>query len=165
MGKSSPNDPSRKDFIEPTRISGTLSWELARERLATSREYWIATVRSSGAPHIMPVWGVVSENSFFFSSMTSSIKARNLKANPHISIASSDPNIPVVAEGRAEEMSSKTDIIRFLEMENEKYGTKMGFSAVDPDFNTNYRCQIIKIIAIDKKLSPDGPSTWKLNKS
>ncbi|NNN20890.1 MAG: pyridoxamine 5'-phosphate oxidase [Acidimicrobiales bacterium] len=169
MSKSSSDDsssdPSKKDAVEPTRSGGTLPWDLASERLATSKEYWIATVRSSGAPHIMPVWGVISENSFYFSSMTSSIKVRNLKANPHISITSNDPNIPVVAEGIAEEMDSKEDILRFLEMENEKYGTKMGFSAVDPDFNTNYRCRIIKIIAIDKKLSPGGPSTWRFSKS
>jgi hypothetical protein len=35
---------------------GLLSWEWAADRLKKSRQYWIATTRPDGAPHLMVIW-------------------------------------------------------------------------------------------------------------
>ena len=41
--------------------SGLLSWAEAERRLTASHDYWVATVRPDGRPHVMPVWGVWAE--------------------------------------------------------------------------------------------------------
>ncbi|HEV7727921.1 MAG TPA: pyridoxamine 5'-phosphate oxidase family protein [Modestobacter sp.] len=38
--------------------SGLLPSAEAERRLAVSHDYWCATVRPDGRPHVMPVWGV-----------------------------------------------------------------------------------------------------------
>ena len=59
---------------------GLLPWSWAEERLIASHEYWLATVRPDGRPHLMPVWGVWSDGSLWFSSSEGSRKARNLRS-------------------------------------------------------------------------------------
>ena len=46
---------------------GLLPWTWALERLQPARNYWLATTRPDGRPHVMPVWGVWVENRFYFS--------------------------------------------------------------------------------------------------
>ena len=62
--------------------TGLLPWSWAKERLARSHDYWLATVMPSGAPHLMPVWAVWHDDSLWFSSANGSRKARNLAAEP-----------------------------------------------------------------------------------
>ena len=38
--------------------SGLLPWAEAERRLTASHDFWCATVRPDGRPHVMPVWGV-----------------------------------------------------------------------------------------------------------
>ena len=35
-----------------------LPWAWALERLTRSHDYWVATSRPDGRPHVMPVWAV-----------------------------------------------------------------------------------------------------------
>ena len=46
----------------------------------------IATVRPDGRPHISPVWYLWSEETLFFETEKSTVKARNLRENPNIAI-------------------------------------------------------------------------------
>jgi nitroimidazol reductase NimA-like FMN-containing flavoprotein (pyridoxamine 5'-phosphate oxidase superfamily) len=66
---------------------GLLPWRWAKERLENGRTYFIATTSPQGAPHLMPIWGVWFSDAFFFSTGSQSRKARNLSANPQVSIA------------------------------------------------------------------------------
>ena len=43
---------------------GLLPWEWAQQRLETSHNYWLATTRTGGRPHMTTVWGVWWENVF-----------------------------------------------------------------------------------------------------
>ena len=47
--------------------TGLLRWKWAAHRLKKSRQYWFATTRPDGAPHLMIIWGVWFEDSFWFS--------------------------------------------------------------------------------------------------
>jgi hypothetical protein len=40
----------------PTGGRGLLPWSWAEGRLTKSHDYWVATVRQDGRPHLMPVW-------------------------------------------------------------------------------------------------------------
>src|SRR5213593_2186245 len=59
----------------------SLSWAWAVKRLSGARNYWLATVRGDGRPHVMPVWGIWFENAFYFSTGPRSRKARNIEKN------------------------------------------------------------------------------------
>src|SRR2546427_4666203 len=48
---------------------GLLPWEWAVERLTESHNYWVATTRPEGRPHVMPVWGIWVESVFYFSTL------------------------------------------------------------------------------------------------
>jgi hypothetical protein len=78
---------------------GLLPWQWAEERLTASRNYWVCTTRPDGRPHAMPVWGVWSDGALFFSTSRSSVKGRNLAANPAISIHLESGDECVVLEG------------------------------------------------------------------
>ena len=53
----------------------------------------------SGAPHVMPVWGVWADGAAWFSSSPESRKARNIAADPRAVITTDNPRQPVVVEG------------------------------------------------------------------
>ena len=44
--------------LPATEGSGLMPWAEAERRLTASHDYWCATVRPDGRPHVMPVWGV-----------------------------------------------------------------------------------------------------------
>src|SRR6202023_1520295 len=45
----------------------TFAWADAEQHLNRSRTYWIVSVRASGRPHAMPVWGVWLDGALQFS--------------------------------------------------------------------------------------------------
>src|SRR5260370_41551843 len=75
--------------------TGLLPWSWARERLVRSHDYWVATVRPDGHPHMMPVWGVWMDDALWFSSSRGPRKTRNLAANAHCTIATANAYEPV----------------------------------------------------------------------
>ena len=81
---------------------GILSWKWAAERLSKSHQYWIATTRPNGAPHVMVIWGLWMPDGFYFSTGKTSRKARNLAENPHCIICSDNSAQAVIVEGTVE---------------------------------------------------------------
>ena len=68
----------------PTNRRGMLSWEYVEERMSAAQNYWVATVRPEGRPHLSPVWGVWVDGAFYFGSGPQTRKVRNLSENPHV---------------------------------------------------------------------------------
>jgi hypothetical protein len=79
-----------------------LPWKWAVKRLQKSRQYWIATARPDGTPHLMIIWGLWLEDSFWFSTGAKSRKARNLADNPRCVIGTDDAAKAVILEGTVE---------------------------------------------------------------
>ncbi|MBI2911131.1 MAG: pyridoxamine 5'-phosphate oxidase family protein, partial [Chloroflexi bacterium] len=85
---SAPGEPNRSRPHLPatygiaTGNEGMLPWSYVREQMAKSRNFWVATTRPDGRPHVTPVWGLWLDESFFFSSDPTSRKGRNLAASP-----------------------------------------------------------------------------------
>ncbi len=83
-------DPSRPAFtpaygISPT-ATGLLPWSHVTQRLAAARNYWIATTRPDGRPHVAPVWGAWLDDALYFGTERASVKARNLATNPALAL-------------------------------------------------------------------------------
>jgi PPOX class probable F420-dependent enzyme len=70
-------------------------------RLQTEQNLWLATVRPDGSPHLVPIWFVWVAGKIYLCTGTDSVKVRNSKQNPRVSIALEDGSQPIVIEGLA----------------------------------------------------------------
>lgn len=70
-------------------------------RLQTERNIWMATSRPSGRPHLVPVWFVWLNDSFYVAVQPDSVKARNLRHNQLLSLALEDGSNVLICEGAA----------------------------------------------------------------
>ncbi len=62
----------------PTSTEGILSWSYVSQRLEQARNYWVATTRPDGRPHVVPVWGLWIDNAFYFGGVPTTRWARNV---------------------------------------------------------------------------------------
>ena len=98
------------------------SWSWALERLEKSHNYWIATSRPDGRPHLMLVWGIWWQDAFWFSTGATSRKARNLAANPRCSIGTDNAAEAVILEGTVELIDGQDEEFnRFATAYRKKY--------------------------------------------
>ena len=104
---------------------GLLTWDWARERLAKSHNYYVATTRLDGRPHVMPVWGVWIDDRFLFSTGVTSAKARNLAANPACAITTETADEAVIVEGSVAEEHDAAALKRFVADYKTKYDWEM----------------------------------------
>ncbi|MFI1176917.1 TIGR03618 family F420-dependent PPOX class oxidoreductase [Streptomyces melanogenes] len=70
-----------------------------RQRLAEEKNVWLCTVRPDGSAHVTPVWFVYRDSRWWIGSDAGSVKVRNLRKEPRVSLALEDGRFPVVAEG------------------------------------------------------------------
>jgi hypothetical protein len=106
----------------PYSTKGLKPWTWALEKLAKSHNYWIATTRPQGPPHLMLVWGVWWEDSFWFSTGPRTRKAKNLAADPRCVIGTEDAAEAVILEGVAQEIKDRSVWKRLSDVYNRKYG-------------------------------------------
>jgi PPOX class probable F420-dependent enzyme len=81
---------------------GMLPWSWAEERLASSRNYWIVTVRPDGSPHAAPVWGLWFDGAVVFSTSPESRKGLNLARDPRVVVNLESGEEVVILEGEVE---------------------------------------------------------------
>jgi hypothetical protein len=120
---SRPNMPGY-GIVAANEGEGLLPWSWARERLAGARNYFIATTRPDGRPHIMVVWGLWLDDAFVFSTGRESRKGKNLAHNPSCVICPEDAEEAVILEGTAHEVGGKDApfMARFAAEYKAKYG-------------------------------------------
>jgi Pyridoxamine 5'-phosphate oxidase len=122
-------------------------------RLRKGRQYWIATTRPDGAPHLMVVWGVWLQESFWFSTGASSRKARNLAVNPRCSIGTDNAAEAVIVEGTVESIDARhSEFEEFANAYQKKYAWDVREMA-----QPVYRFQpSVGFGFFEKKVRPDG---------
>ena len=147
-------------ILGPEEGSGLLPWSWAEERLAASREYWVATVAPDGRPHVMPVWAVWDAGYLWFSSSLGSRKARNLDADPRLTMTTDNALEPVVVEGTAERVVDLDARTRFIGLTNAKYGTEYGVEFLDPDVNGTYRVTPTRVFGQVEADFAGSPTRW-----
>jgi pyridoxine/pyridoxamine 5'-phosphate oxidase len=99
--------PTVPGYEFAAKKAGLLPWKWAADRLKKSRQYWIVTTRPDGTPHLMVIWGVWLEDSFWFSTGASSRKARNLVKNPRCSIGTDNAAEAVILGGTVESIDAQ----------------------------------------------------------
>ena len=116
----------------PAGPKGLLPWAWAEQRLRTSHNYYVMTVRTDATPHAMPVWGIWVDDRFYFSTGAKSRKARNLAVNASCVICTENLAEAVVLEGTAAPMEDAARL-----------------SAIAPDYARKY-----KSFTLDPKMGP-----------
>jgi pyridoxine/pyridoxamine 5'-phosphate oxidase len=147
--------------LPETEGSGLLDWAEAERRLTVSHDYWCATVRPDGAPHVMPVWGVWLDGRLWFSSGLGSRKARNLAADPRCALTTDDTQNPVVVEGLAVRVVDLDRIAAFVVAVNAKYDAGMTTAFLDPDVNGSYAVAPERAFALSHDDFTGSPTRWR----
>lgn len=83
----------------PETTDGLLGWPAADERLASATEYWMATTRPDGRPHVVPRWGVWLDGRFYYDGSPQTRHARNLADNAACALHLESGTEVVILEG------------------------------------------------------------------
>ena len=110
----------------PKSKKGLLPWKWAEDRLNKTREYWIATTRPDGRPHVMVVWALWMNGCIYFSTGASTVKARNLAQNPHCTMCADNAAEAVIVEGVVETERDVDTIRKYVPLYEKKYKFKLG---------------------------------------
>jgi Pyridoxamine 5'-phosphate oxidase len=90
------------DYGIPEHLDGILPWPWAEERLAEASVYWVATVTSTGRPHVTPIWGVWVDGAFWMEGGARTRRFSNLAANPATVVTVERGNDALILEGDAD---------------------------------------------------------------
>jgi hypothetical protein len=86
----------------PTSTKGLLDWAHAEERLRAATVYWIATSAPDGTPHVRPVDGLWHDGVLYVGGSPETRWARDLVANPRVSVHLDGGSDVVILEGDVE---------------------------------------------------------------
>lgn len=162
----------------PAEGGGLLPWSWAAERLASSRNYWVTSVRPDGRPHSTPVWGMWDDSPraqpvgrsggsspwddtvLWFTCGVRSRKAVNLRAEPRCVITTEDASDPVIAEGEARIATDDASIRRVVELMNAKYDAGIEIGFLDPGRNATIAFRPVKVIGMRHGDFTGSPTRW-----
>ena len=142
--------------------AGLLAWAWVARKMNRCRTFWLATVNSGEGsalprPHVMPVWGVWLDDTFFFSTGRKSRKGQNLAANPACTIANDHGEEAVIVEGEARPLAAAATLDRVAAAYKKKY--KMDPRSMnEPIFEVHPR----KVFAFIEKSFPKSATRWTL---
>ncbi|MFN8224845.1 MAG: pyridoxamine 5'-phosphate oxidase family protein [Gaiellales bacterium] len=110
------------------------SW--ADERLRSAHNYWLATTRPSGRPHLVPIWGVWLDERFWFTSYRG-VKISNIAVQPSVVVTTETPGEVVILTGTAAEVDEEALPMGYETTFDAKYGP--GWSGVGDDASVQVR--------------------------
>ena len=135
-------------------MNGTMNWTDVAGRLSVARNYWLGSTTASGAPHAAPVWGAVTGETLYLYSERSTVKARNLAADPRAVIHLESAEDVLIVRGVAEDLGTPAMVptvvaalaAKYTRPEDQQY-----LPDRDPDFDVVYA------------LRPQSALAWRLD--
>lgn len=112
--------------VAPASTAGLIPWAQSREQLVSAHNYWLATVRPDGRPHVMPLWAVWLDDRLYFATDPTSRKGRNLTTQPCVSLHLESGDDVVILEGRAEVVDDPKLLARIADVYEAKYAYRPG---------------------------------------
>jgi hypothetical protein len=138
--------------------AGMLPWKWAEENLASSREYWLITVRPDARPHAMIIWGVWFDGAFWFGTGSKTQKARNLARNPNCIVGTHNAAEAVILEGVAELVTERALRRKLDPVSLKKYGMSGG-GGTEPV----YRVRPRRVFGLIEKSFPKTATRWRFD--
>lgn len=71
-------------------------------RLGEEKNIWLASVHPNSKPHLVPVWFIWEDETFFICIYSGSVKFLNISQNESVSIALENGTKPAICEGISE---------------------------------------------------------------
>lgn len=103
--------------------TSTLDWSVVEKRLRDAERYWIATTRSDGRPHVIPIDGLWLDGIWYFGGAPETVHQRSVKENPNVVMHLEDTMQAVIVEGVAEWLTPSAEgAKRLAEANKKKYG-------------------------------------------
>lgn len=124
--KPTASRPKMQNYGIETDSAGILDWSWAEEHLAKARNYWIASTKPDGAPHVAPIWGVWLDGALYFGSDSNSRKARNFAHDPRAALHLESGDEVVILEGHMVTVTDATVLARV----GRDYAVKYGLNPV-----------------------------------
>jgi Pyridoxamine 5'-phosphate oxidase len=99
-----------------------LKWDEVRRLLEDAPAYWLATTRSDGRPHVVPLDGIWVDDVWWYGGAQGTVHIRNIAAQPRAVMHLADPTQAVIVEGtvRREALAEAT-AQRLADASNSKY--------------------------------------------
>lgn len=76
-----------------------VTWDWVVEQLTQTENYWLASVRPDGRPHVVPRWGAFIDNKLYYDGSPETRHSRNIVTNPHVSLHLESGYKVVIMEG------------------------------------------------------------------
>lgn len=83
----------------PASTDGLLTWAAVEARLASAPQYWMASTRPDGRPHVVPRWGVWVDGRFWYDGAPTTVHVRNLSRNAACTLHLEDGWQVVIVDG------------------------------------------------------------------
>ena len=156
---SRPQAPASYAFSK--RLKPLLPWSHVEERLERALNYWIATTRPDGRPHVTPVWGVWLDGALYMDGHPATRWARNLAANPALSVHLESGEDVVILEGSVEDVITEAETgTRIIAAWDAKYGRLLP----DPSGGGIFRLRPRAVRAWSTSSLEDG-TRWQLGET
>ena len=130
-----------------------IEWSRVVERMSEARNYWVATSRVGGPPHVVPVWGVWLNSRFHFFTDEDSLKGRNIRRDPRAVVHLESGDEVVVIEGELVSQPPTGEIVRAYE---DKYEMSLG-----EDPGNVYTLNAFKVLAWTESDFPKNATRWQ----
>jgi Pyridoxamine 5'-phosphate oxidase len=157
--------PHMPGYGLPESCDGLMPWSWAEQRLEGSHNYWLASVRPDGRPHLMIVWGLWHQGVFYFSTGSRSRKSRNLDSNAHCVIGTEQAHEAVVVEGLAERVRNVDQLKELLSLYQRKYDYDM--SAMQEDIlalrEPMFAVRPSVAFGLDEKATLNTATRWRFS--
>ena len=131
-----------------------MTWAEVAGRLAAARSYWLGSTTASAAPHAAPVWGVVTGETLYLYSERSTVKARNLAADPRVVIHLESAEDVLIVRGVAEDLGTPAmvpSVVAALAAKYTRPQDRQYLPDHDPGFDVVYA------------LRPQSAMAWRLD--
>lgn len=86
----------------PDSSEGLRDWSDVEARLVAAAQYWMATTRPDGRPHVVPRWGVWVDGRLWYDGAPTTIHARNLAHNAACTLHLEDGWQAVIVDGSSQ---------------------------------------------------------------
>ena len=100
----------------------TQPWADVCARLTAAKQYWVATNRRQGSPHLVPVDGLWVDDVLYYGGSPDTLHVRLARADPHVTVHLPDPWNVVVVEGAVDRPVPEPTLGQHLaDLANAKY--------------------------------------------
>jgi len=123
MERESPVGVLCDGFSSPGAVAPR--WESVADALGRAEVYWISSVRPDGRPHVTPILGIWSADSFVFCTGPDERKAANLVGNPSCAVTTGTnvlDGLDLVVEGEVVALREAPDLAALADGLVAKYG-------------------------------------------